>query len=112
MDTGKVNMISTVGDSSVEERRVKQKGTLGTGRLQGWSRRRCSLFSSYHLSRHFFIIFLSLRIHSAFIVQLWMNVIRGEAAHGKERRHAAASFSKAIACSCLRPSVKVNIYPV
>ena len=34
MDTGNVNMISTVGDSSVEERRVKQKGTSDTGRLQ------------------------------------------------------------------------------
>ena len=32
-------------------------------------------------------------------LQLWMKLIGGEAAHGKEGRHVAASFSKAIACS-------------
>ena len=43
---------------------------------------------------------LSLRIHSALMVQLWMNVTGGEASHGKEGRHTAGSLSQTIAYSC------------
>ena len=34
MDTGKVTMLSTVGDTGITQRKVKQKGTANQGRLQ------------------------------------------------------------------------------
>ena len=34
MDTGKVTMLSTVGDTGITQRRVRQKGAANQGRLQ------------------------------------------------------------------------------
>ena len=74
---------------------------LGTGRLYFTGVVSKTLFIIFIISffETLFIIYLSLRTNSAFILQLWMNVIGGEASHGKEGRHTAGSLSQTIACS-------------